>query len=275
VSKVALQHHEEVSRFFRSENASGSKQKTLFGRLRPPLLKKKIWSYINYSSITSTIAVLISGTSAYFANFYEHRAVLLAIAPRPPSHMSAMKAKWGDSLTLTPIISNDGNHTEVIQSISIAVNYPGPTQARGTPAGPFVLKGGDAIAVPITFSFARMASPLRITFGGPPSSGASGEEAPTLPLEGDVYVRIVTLSPHNGLIAVDIPTSHIKLPAHAPALSGGAEEFEYMEQISERYNDGLIDIFSSTVSQFPYSGPFSGEAKAVIPITVAPAKPKP
>lgn len=103
----------------------------------------------------------------------------------------------------------------------------------------------------------------------------SGQDASTLPLEGDVYVRVVALSPRNGMIAVDVPVSHIALPAHTPALSGSGEEFEYTEQISAHYKDGPIDIFSATVSQFPYSGPFSGEAKGVLSITVSPAKPKP
>jgi hypothetical protein len=173
---------------------------------------------ITYSSVTSTIAVLISGISAYFANFYEHRALLLAIAPRPPSQMSALKANWHDSLTLYPIISNGGNHTEIIESVSIPVTYPGPAQSRGTPAGPFVLKGGDAITVPVTFRFARMASPLRTTFSGPLSPGLSAPGTRNSLLEGDVYVRVVALSPRNSLIAVDIPVSHITLPEDTSAL---------------------------------------------------------
>lgn len=217
--------------------------------------------------------------SAYFANFYEHRTLLLAIAPRPPSAISTLKANWHDSLRLSPIISNDGNHTEIIESVSLAVTYPGPAQSRGTPAGPFVLKGGDAITVPVTFSFARMASPLRITFSGPPSPGVLGQDAPNSPLAGDVYIRVVALSPRNGLIAVDVPVSHITLPADTSAPhvlpDGSKEELEYTEQISADYKDGPIDLFSAAVSQFPYVGPFSGEAKGVLSIKVSPAKPKP
>jgi hypothetical protein len=77
------------------------------------------------------------------------------------------------------------------------------------------------------------------------------------------------------MIAVDIPVSHITLPAHTTGRAGDGEEFEYTEQISASYKDGPIDIFSANVSQFPYSGPFSGEARGILPITVLPAKPKP
>jgi hypothetical protein len=176
---------------------------------------------------------------------------------------------------LSPIISNGGNHTEIIESVAIAVTYPGPAQSRDTPAGPFVLKGGDAITVPVTFSFARMASPLRITFSEPLSPGLSGPGNRNSLLEGDVYVRVVALSPRNSLIAVDIPVSHITLPEDTSALAHPDEGFEYKQQISADYKDGPIDIFSANVSQFSYSGPFSGEAKGVLSINIAPAKLKP
>jgi len=242
-------------------------------RVSAPPPKKTIWNSITYSSVTSTIAILIAAISAYFANFYEHRALLLTIAPRPPSQMSTFTAKWHDSLTLSPIISNGGNHTEIIESVSIAVTYPGPAQSRGNPAGPFVLRGGDAITVPVTFSFARMASPLRIKFSRSLSPGLSGSGPGTRNslLEGNVYVRVVALSPRNSLITVDIPISHIILPEDTSAYAHPDEDFEYKEQISTDCKDGPIDIFAANASQFPYSGPFSGETRGVLSIQLTPA----
>ncbi|MGO8841955.1 MAG: hypothetical protein ACLQF1_12730 [Methyloceanibacter sp.] len=204
----------------------------------------RLWSTVNYSSVAATIALLISGYNTYYTTFYQHRAILLAIAPKPPT--SAIVRARSDAdlpFTWSPIISNDGNHTEVVLSVCIAVGSSGPTannthQSRGTLAGPFVLKGGDAVAVPVTFNFDKMVS---------------------LPKEDDVYVRVVALSPRNGIIAVDIPVLHITMASQSPS------EVEFTEKLSAGYNDGLINIFSSPKSAFSYSGPGLSETQFTVP----------
>ena len=173
------------------------------------------------------------------ANIFNKIAIAVAIGGT-----ATVKARSDADLSLTwsPIISNDGNRTEVVLSVCIAVGYSGPTakthQNRGTLAGPFVLKSGDAVAVPVTFNFDKMVS---------------------LPKEDDVYVRVVALSPRDGIIAVDIPVLHITMSSKTPS------EVELTGNPSAGYNDGLIDIFSSPKSAFSYSGPASSETQFTVP----------
>lgn len=220
------------------------------------LRRNRLWGAINYSSVLSTIALIISsisllfaGISLYYTNFYRHRAILPAIAPKPA--LSAFVKARSDAdlpFTWSPIISNDGNRTEIVLSVCIAIGYSGPAtnsthQIRGPLAGPFVLKAGDAVAVPITFNFDKMVS---------------------LPKEDDVYVRVVALSPSDGIIAVDIPVLHITMASQIPS------EVELSEKPSAGYNDSLIDIFSSPKSAFSYSGPGLSETQTQLTITVSP-----
>jgi hypothetical protein len=174
--------------------------------------------------------------------FSPHRALLLTIAtPRPSS--GGMKFSAGQTFDLSTVIANAGNRTEIVLCACIAVNFlprldkknkfvgamviladhqPIPNQYQGALVGPFVLKAGDAITVPIKLSFEMMR-----TVG--------------MEMEKAVYVHIVALSPNNDIIATDIPISHI-------TFSEG--EDSYAERQSEGYNPGSIDIFSAPRSDF-------------------------
>jgi hypothetical protein len=154
-----------------------------------------------------------------------------------------MKFSAGQTFDLSTVIANAGNRTEIVLCACIAVNFlprldkknkfvgamvilaagqPIPNQYQGALAGPFVLKAGDAITVPIKLSFEMMR-----TVG--------------MEMEKAVYVHIVSSSPNNGIIATDIPISHI-------TFSEG--EDSYAERQSEGYNLGSTDIFSAPKSSF-------------------------
>ena len=196
------------------------------------------------AGVLALLAAFIAGFPVYYATFHQHRAILLAIAPKPPTS-GAVSARSDADLPFiwSPIISNDGNRTEVVPSICIAVGYSGPMannthQSRGALAGSFVLKGGDAVAVPVTFNFDKLVS---------------------LPGEDEVYVRVIALSPRDGIIAVDIPVLHITMTSQSPS------EVAFTEKLSAGYNEGLIDIFSSPKSAFSYSGPGLSETQFTLP----------
>jgi len=206
-------------------------------RAQAAFSKKGIWRSITYSSVTATIALLISGISAYYANFYQHRALLLAVSPTPPYYAPGFDAH---SIVLTPIISNSGNHTEVVISVSLAIGHsvansisskpPMDVLSTGVLAGPFILKSADAITVRVSFPLV---------------------ETPPPPKEQEVYIRVAALSPHDDIIAVDIPVMHLTL--NNPPYPEGSR-MTYTEHISAHYEAGLIRIFSYPTSEFWYSG---------------------
>jgi hypothetical protein len=194
---------------------------------------KTVWTEINKSSalialfsvLFSALSVLFTGAT-FWETFYPHKELLLTIGtPRPTSTGPLSSA--GKTFDLAAVITNAGNRTEIIPCISIAINPSAPpnNQFLGKLAGPYALKSGDAVTVPLQFGFDLI------------QLVGSGSDK-------DVYVDVVTISPDNHLIAVDIPVSRITF---SRTQEGSAT---YTEKRSAGYNDGLIDIFSVSKSKF-------------------------
>jgi hypothetical protein len=182
--------------------------------------------YSSAALAISIISLIISGLNAYYANFYVRRNVSVTIAPEPSGKAGSVKST--DHYYLTPIISNGGNRTEVVIRVVIAVGHSEPTirQVRGDPAGPFVLKAGDAITVPVSFRYDKMFH---------------------LPEEQELYLRIIALHPREGIIAVDVPVSHIKLDQ-------SSDRYLITETKSQKHVASIIDVFEARRSKFAYDG---------------------
>jgi hypothetical protein len=206
------------------------------------------------STFISLISLVLSTTISSFAllrtYFYRHRELLFVLTPVPGSKSGTVMAT--DVYRLSPIFSNRGNQTEVVLNVSIAINPIGPSlrQLRGAPVGPFVLKSGDAVTADISLSFNQM-----LTYNQ------------TRPAEQDLYVRVVTLSPKDGVIAVDIPIARISLMMSQDRLEG----LTYNERRSNKYNQGLINLFKYPRSNFAYDASPSG-AQLALTIQVGPSK---
>jgi hypothetical protein len=127
---------------------------------------------------------------------------------------------------LPVIIANSGNRTEIISCICIGIMPPNilDSQYQTGIAGPYVLKAGDAVTVPLSLSFHMMQSVV-----------GTGSET-------DVSVHLVALSDDN-LIWIDIPVTRV-------SFSATEGQNRYQEQRSAGYKDGLIDVLSVPRSKF-------------------------
>lgn len=193
----------------------------------PGASSTKSWQFLfNFSNMISAFALILSAISLYYSKFYEHRSILLTVSP---ISYPAGVVKSQDTFTLSPIISNGGNRTEVIIGVSLAINYPTSTGIRhvlGPPAGPFILKAGDVITVPVGISFDRM-----------------------LPGTQDINVRVAAPSPKGDMIAVDVRFYRVTI---TKSPSG---EVQYAAHRNPKYDESLVDLYSAPRSHFRYEGP--------------------
>lgn len=203
----------------------------------------KRWRLIlNYSNTIAMLALIMSAISLYYSTFYKHRSILLMVSP---ISYPAGVVKPHDTFILSPILSNEGNRTEVIIGVSLAINYPtltGIRQVLGPPAGPFILKAGAAITVPVGISLDRM-----------------------LPGTQDINVRVAAPSPKGDMMAVDVPFYHVTI---TKSPSG---EVQYAAHRNPKYDESLVDLYSAPRSPFRYEGPsVVTEAQTKLTIRIGP-----
>jgi hypothetical protein len=117
-------------------------------RRNAALPAKKRWASLSYASVTATLALLISGSSLYFSTFYEHRALSIAIPTIPDT-----KYRSPDRLdvSVATVISNRGNRYETVLAVYLTL-VQGGTRRNRTPSGPYVLKPGESLPVPLEFN---------------------------------------------------------------------------------------------------------------------------
>jgi hypothetical protein len=176
----------------------------------------------------STVALLLSGINAfayYYTNLYKHRNLFLTVTP-PPEVIEGSTGPAGTPFDLNPVIQNIGNYTEVIINVSYGVKHDGSEHTLHQ-AGPYVLKAGDAIAVPLSFPFDLLAW-----------------FAQNLHVEHyDTFLHVSILGQDEKPLTIDIPVAVIYLR--------GYSEHDHMvfvdfgERISPNYKNGPSNLISA------------------------------
>jgi hypothetical protein len=171
--------------------------------------------------LISFLSVTFTGAT-YWQTFFPHRVVLFTVAkPRGGTTGEVTADKIFD---LPVIIANSGNRTEIISCVCLAVIPPdtADNEYQSSLTGPYVLKSGEAVTVPLQLSFDNIVKHVG---------------------NGDVDVHIVAVSPDNDMIGVDIPISRM-------SFSQSEGQIKYTESTNPAYKKGLTDIFSEFRSKF-------------------------
>jgi len=205
------------------------------GQRQPAALPNRNWSTI-YSAVVATVALVAAVVNAlayYYTNVYVHRNLFITITPSPEASSGGAGPATGPPFNLSPVIQNIGNYTEVIISIAYSIRYnPDPGSSGNNTfhrEGPFVLKPGDAISVPISFPFDAVAWYARY-------------------LTSRTYrtsVSVSFLDPDEKLFWKDIPVAEIDLRGYfeQPDHSGAVN---FTERVSPDYKDGPVNLISSS-----------------------------
>lgn len=109
-------------------------------------MSKDTRTFINYSSVTSTVAILLSLAALYFNFFREAHSLKVGVVDFDTSDTTLPV-----SLSCNVILLNNGNKTETLLSLDLFLSTEpggkgggvGPPEVKG----PFVLKAGDVIPV--------------------------------------------------------------------------------------------------------------------------------
>jgi lipoprotein-anchoring transpeptidase ErfK/SrfK len=157
---------------------------------------KRLLGSNSYGAIISTVALLISATTAYFANFYTKRSVLVAVNPpeleqaNEPQKSSSKEPSSTSRVALNAVLSNDGNRTEVVLAVTfVATSMPCGGRNEAKPLGPFVLKSTDATVVPLEYDY-----PFDILHRD---------------VNDDLAVKIVVLAPGGKTTTIELPAGNV------------------------------------------------------------------
>src|SRR5271156_3767920 len=133
------------------------------------------WWGVSYSSVTATVALVISALSAYYNLFYTNRSLSLAITPEPPTFYiesaapgTPVGALDSSAFSYAAVLSNTGNHTECVLSVWIfsqpegAELGPKPDSTdiiKAETSGPYILKAGEAVVARTTIALDKLLNP--------------------------------------------------------------------------------------------------------------------
>jgi hypothetical protein len=177
--------------------------------------------------LLSPVSILAFGLAGatFWETFFPHRAILFTIAGQHPLGTGG-DVKPDLMFKLPVIVSNTGNRPEIILCIGLAVipSAPPNNEYQSSLSGPYILKAGDAVTTSPSLSFQKMQS-----------IGTGNTK--------DVSVHVVTISPENNIIGVDIPVSRLNF-------SQMEGKNTYTEQGNPEYREGLTDIFAEHRSNF-------------------------
>src|SRR5690348_2154446 len=88
--------------------------------------KQEKRSPLNYSAVVSTAALLVSGISAYYANFYNKHSVVVAPGEIDGAVFFGHNPSETDKFVhqkFRPVFSNVGNHAQVIYHIGVDLAF--------------------------------------------------------------------------------------------------------------------------------------------------------
>jgi hypothetical protein len=104
--------------------------------------RKGILASTYYSSVTSTLALIVSAVSAYYTLFYVNRSIKLVLNP----FFNETFVEDG-FIAGSPVLYNDGNHTEVLVKAELTTRKDSCGTFGRSAVGPFIIKPGEAIAL--------------------------------------------------------------------------------------------------------------------------------
>lgn len=111
-----------------------------------PVTKKS--SIVTYSTVTATLALLITVGSFYFTWIYESHSVRLAVVNTMPGiDPERTERELPIDLAVDFALSNLGNKTETVVFVQpVVLLEDGKTYWDGQKKGPYILKAGEALA---------------------------------------------------------------------------------------------------------------------------------
>ena len=183
---------------------------------------------MNYSAVVASIALFVSSINLvayYYTNLYVHRNLFITITSPAAFHEfgTASRDTMSTILNLDPVIQNTGNSTEVILKVSYGIRRENGEVVE-YPAGPFVLKAGDATTVPLKMGFDALSA-----FTQEPNGS-----------DIDTVIHISFLDPNERFESVDIPVAKVHVEQ-----SKDPQMIKYEMTRSPSYKDGPINLLSS------------------------------
>jgi len=191
---------------------------------------------ISYGSIISTVALLISAVSAYFANFYHHRSLHFEVAPSPPDTEVDFGVTTAQ-IDYTLVFWNNGTRPEVVLRTEIYIEEQFGGFRTYDPEGPFVIGPGDAISVPITGSLSFL-------------NRLDNNKLDPEMKAGKVFVHVIALSPNGSEFGSVVPTITFSAQADSDPGASSPTVTLVMDK-SKDYPRGPVDLVHGVSENAP------------------------